>query len=225
MKKNFYGFEIVCEIPAELTQDDLKNLIEVPEKDVLGVWALFGKEKDDDYYGQYWRCLQVGETKKVHSEICQDIKKIYREIDIYRTKKYVNYFGDELFEYDEICDGNEYAYICLREWYENFVFVLIAEEEDVRKRKKIEKCVATITESVCWRNGRSRVDNSGKVTEIVQKKISNCNFEKNNENKNIYDKILKFRKENIQAILHPMACMRKKYNSVNEYIRECEKKF
>ncbi|HFU4204666.1 TPA: hypothetical protein ACGO8I_000358 [Streptococcus suis] len=134
---------------------------------IPGVWALFGKRKltssendsisiDDRYY-----CLQVATTKNIKDEVLKDRELLETQICTKPVKKnYVNQFKEKLFEYPEYPSVREYLYSEISQHFskDDFVFLLICQEDNSDVRKKIEKVFAHKTKAIYWRNGGSFKD-------------------------------------------------------------------
>lgn len=134
---------------------------------IPGVWALFGKRKltssendsisiDDRYY-----CLQVATTENIKIEILKDKKLLETQICTEPImKNYVNQFKEKLFEYPVYPSAREYLYSVISQCFskDDFVFLLICQEDNADVRKKIEKVCAHKTKAISWRNGGSFKD-------------------------------------------------------------------
>ncbi|HFU3730264.1 TPA: hypothetical protein ACGO7Y_002002 [Streptococcus suis] len=134
---------------------------------IPGVWALFGKRKltssendsisiDDRYY-----CLQVATTENIKIEILKDKKLLETQICTEPVmKNYVNQFKEKLFEYPVYPSAREYLYSEISQCFskDDFVFLLICQEDNADVRKKIEKVFAHKTKAIYWRNGGSFKD-------------------------------------------------------------------
>ncbi|MBA4698452.1 MAG: hypothetical protein H2212_03380 [Ruminococcus sp.] len=117
-----------------------------------GIWALFGRKPESN---DTWFCLQVGQTKNISVEISADIKYLDIKTNQVKKKCYVNQFGKEIFHYDEYPSYQELLYKKIRAEYENLIFICIYKEEDIEKRRDIEKYFAWNAYPLYWRNGGS----------------------------------------------------------------------
>ncbi len=130
-----------------------------------GVWALFGKRKDDK--GRYI-CLNVGKSADIKTEITYDIKQLNLRLKRDGEKEYINQFGESCdFKYNS---GNtqEYLYPFLSEQYKDFVFVLINNQSN---DQIFERKFAWTTHSCYWRNGRPFSETKKNYYEKHVKKI------------------------------------------------------
>lgn len=119
-----------------------------------GVWALFGKRKIAS--DNKWYCLQVASTRCVREEINKDyILLENKEIECAETVPFINYFGEIVFNYPEHPTIREYLYTqYIKDLFEDFKFVIVCIENDIDKRKEIERAIAINTKAIYWRNGR-----------------------------------------------------------------------
>ena len=162
--------------------DDCKNY------SCPGVWALFGKEKDSDPY----ICLQVGETDNIAKEI-KDNKKYLSEEPKPIDKKWVNYFGEKMFEYIDYTKewNRKVLYHEIATSYKERIFVCILKDvEDRAVRKDIERYFAIKTKSRYWRPTGSQVKEKNEKeqndklkerkdeTETIKKKYIKTKYEK-----------------------------------------------
>lgn len=114
-----------------------------------GVWALFGKRKDDnsDYI-----CLNVGKTKNIGSEILYDIGCLhflkYRKDG---TRRFVNQFKEEYCLKYESGQTQEYLYPFIAQYFNSFKFVYVFDKSDINE----EKVYAEKNHAQFWRNGGS----------------------------------------------------------------------
>ena len=119
-----------------------------------GVWALFGKRKKAS--DNKWYCLQVASTRCIYEEIKKDyILLENEEIECAEDVPYINYFGEKVFSYPAHPTTREYLYTQhIKDLFEDFKFVIVCIENDIKKRKEIEKSFAIYTKAIYWRNGR-----------------------------------------------------------------------
>lgn len=119
-----------------------------------GVWSLFGKRKIAS--DNKWYCLKVASTRCIREEIKKDyILLENKKIDCAETVPYINYFGEMVFSYPEHPTTREYLYTrYIKELFEDFKFVVVCVENDINKRKEIERAIAINTRAIYWRNGR-----------------------------------------------------------------------
>ena len=119
-----------------------------------GVWALFGKRKIAS--DNKWYCLQVASTRCIYEEIKKDYILLEKEeIECAEAIPYINYFGEKVFSYPAHPTTREYLYTqYIKELFEDFKFVIVCIENDIDKRKEIERAIAINTKAIFWRNGR-----------------------------------------------------------------------
>ncbi len=157
-----------------------------------GVWALLGKEKDSDLY----ICLQVGQTVNIATEINENIKYLSEEKPKPIDKKWVNYFGENMFDYKDYTKewNRKVLYHKIATSYDNFSFVCILKnEEEKAVREDIERYFAIMTKSRYWRpTGRQ-------VKEKNEKEQNDKSFliERKKEAERIKDKYIKTEYEKI----------------------------
>lgn len=149
-------------------QEEIEKLInqnEIKDKNLknfkcAGVWALFGKHKDNKDNGDsLWICLQVASTTNIKEEIEKDAKLLIEDLDeTCIEREYVNQFQETLFKYKEFPNRRQYLYSdYLRKNFKDFIFVQVevkGNENEKNDRDKTEKEFATKHKAVCWRNGR-----------------------------------------------------------------------
>ncbi len=140
-------YKIIYEVGSK--DLDLKENYSFP-----GVWALIGKKRDNVNAG--FQCLQVGQTKNIAKEICQDIKYLQEITDdsILTPKKeiYINHWQNAVFEYNRIPKARELSYRDINSKYDNLLFILLIKQDSEKERFEIEKDFAERTAAVYWRN-------------------------------------------------------------------------
>lgn len=163
----------------EIKNEQIKKKHIKGEK-IPGVWALFGKTKPEKielegYYpwdkttnSEMW-CLQVGQSQDIIGEITTDSELFAKPIP--QEYEYINQFGEHIFSYIGIKAtgrslGNLYSYYFLSEYFTDFKFILLQEEQDKNLRKKIESMFAIGTRALCWRNG-GRIKKDGGINSDV----------------------------------------------------------
>ncbi len=114
-----------------------------------GVWALFGKEKNNPYV---YKCLNVGKSTDVGNEIEYDIRCLNDDKNISDgDREYINQFGEDCnFKYAQGMT-QEYLYPYIFNNYKDFVFFLILSESN---DQKYERKFAWWSRAIFWRNGR-----------------------------------------------------------------------
>lgn len=117
-----------------------------------GVWALFGKHKEQR--GEGWLCLQVGQTKLIQKEIFADIKLMKFNSNVEEIN-YVNQFNEIVFRYGRTPTTRERIYKQIDAKYEKLVFVCIKLSNNKTEMKEFERAFATKYHAVFWRNGGS----------------------------------------------------------------------
>lgn len=123
-----------------------------------GVWALFGKKKEETNKNDEWFCLQVAKTRDIEDEISEDMTYLKIKKHNEGEKNYVNQFGEKMFDYTarEIVNSNirEVEYSDIMSKYKNLLFICVCEESDKTKRTAIERYFAWNAHALYWRNGR-----------------------------------------------------------------------
>lgn len=163
MKHNFKIVDIPVEPSIEM--DKLPDITDENMKCYrsYGVWILFGRKKESP-----WRCLQVGQSSNIASEIISDVKCLSGEIKVNKDRIYINQFGNvvEGYTYDVYLSPREQIYKKIGEEYHDFIFVCICCGEGYKDSiKAIEKYVAWKFRALFWRNGRAFTEAKENVTE------------------------------------------------------------
>lgn len=80
------------------------------------------------------------------------------ELELDRKKKYVNQFGECLFEYDQKASAREILYNRIKKDYCDLVFTCIYNTIEYSLKKEVESYFARATHALFWRNGRPFTD-------------------------------------------------------------------
>ena len=152
-----HGFKFVIKNPEsesekrieiDITDESMKNYKS------YGVWALYGQDNKN-----LWKCLQVGQSQNIGSEIIYDKKCLLGEIKSVKDRKYINQFGQvvEDYTYDVHLTPRQQIYKKIGDNYENFRFECICCGNECNKDqiKAIERYVAWELQALFWRNGGS----------------------------------------------------------------------
>lgn len=141
----------------DITDENMKNYKS------YGVWTLLGRKNK-----QSWKCLQVGQSNNIGSEILSDVECLSGKRKIVQGRKYINQFGNvvEGYTYDVFLTTREQIYEKIGQEYNKFIFVCICCGEDYKDNKKdIEKYVAWKLRALFWRNGGAFKNEKANVQE------------------------------------------------------------
>lgn len=118
------------------------------ERPGAGVWAIFGKKTDS----KIWKCLQVCETSNITREIVNDIGLIQGDISFDKRVPYINQSGKRVFFHPvHFHNPAKWALIDIRYNYSQIAVILIALEDNIKERRKIEELFATRQKALYWR--------------------------------------------------------------------------
>lgn len=120
------------------------SIVEYIQKE--GVWALYGREKEDVEF----ECLNVGKCTDVGKEILYDLG-CWHFVPFRNdgTKQYINQFNEECNFCYETNQVQEYLYPYLAMQYCEFKFVYVNDKSD----QKVEADYANENNARFWRNG------------------------------------------------------------------------
>lgn len=134
-----------------------------------GVWCLLGEKADSLIV------VQVGQSKNIKAEITADIKLLNSKPECVE-KDYINQCGKKVFSYIEYPSVRELVYEKIRNDYNNLMFVVIYEADNVKNIKMIESYFAYSSEALFWRNGKpftnEAIRNIDKIVEDIKKDIA-----------------------------------------------------